>query len=183
MEASADLEQDLCEDCRAAARRQTLRQAQKGSEWRPPRPDGAGPRTSLESLGKQGEAADSWTQAEQLGLSPVGSYAKTKEQQEQRGAESAQRRDKETTPSSVSRPRRPSLLHRRRNAAWSLKVGGAPPPQQVRSAHPQASAVEPILAERCACTREDPETHRTPTQKQAKRGGWPGTPVRNAPCE
>lgn len=127
MKASIDLEQDLCKDCRAAAWRQTLHQAQKGSEWRPPRPDGAGPRTSLETLGKQGEAADSWTQAEQLGLSPVGSYAKTKEQQEQRGAESAQRQDKETTSSSVWRPRRPSLLHMRRNAAWSHKGRGATP--------------------------------------------------------
>ena len=107
--------------------RQIPCQPQKGSEWHPPPPDGTDPHTSLESLGKQGKAGDSWTQAEQLGLSPVGSYAKTKEQQEQRGAESAQMQNKETTSSSVLRPRRPVPLHMRRNAAWSHKGRGDHP--------------------------------------------------------
>ena len=45
---------------------------------------------------------------------------------------------------------------------------GGPPPQPVRSAHTQASAVEPSPAKGGACMREDPETPQMPTQNQAK---------------
>ena len=126
-EASTDLEQDLYKDWRALAQRQipaNLSRGQSGTHH----PQVAQTHAPLwESLGKQGEAGDGGTQAERLGLSPMGSYAKTQEQWEQRGADSAQIRDRETARSSVWRPRRPSPLHMRRNAPWSHKARGPTP--------------------------------------------------------